>query len=64
MHDVYNPIENYNPNRNRKVLIVFDDMNADITNNKKFNPIVIELFTRGRKLNISIAFITQTYIGL
>ena len=54
MHDVYNPIENYNPNKNRKVLIVFDDMIADMINNKKFNPVVNELFTRGRKLSISI----------
>ena len=57
MHDVYNPIESYNPNKKRKVLIVFDDM----INNKKLNPIVTELFIRGRKLNISIVFITQSY---
>ena len=46
--------ENYNPKKNRKVLIVFDDMIADMINNKKLNPIVTELFIRGRKLNISI----------
>ena len=45
----------------RNVLIVFDDMIADMINNKKLNPIVSELFIRGRKLNISIVFITQSY---
>ena len=61
MQDVYKNIENYNPGKNRKVLIVFDDMIADMINNKKLNPIVTELFIRGRKLNISIVFITQWY---
>ena len=61
MQDVYKNIEDYNPNNNRKVLIVFDDMIADMIKNKKINPIVTELFIRGRKLNISIAFITQSY---
>ena len=54
-------IENYNPGKKRKILIVFDDMIADMINNKKVNPVVTELFVRGRKLNISIAFITQLY---
>ena len=61
MQDVYKNIEDYNPNKNRKVLIVFNDMIADMIKNKKINPIVTELFIRGRKLNISIAFITQSY---
>ena len=61
MLDVYNPIENYNPNKKRKVLIVSGDMKADMINNEKLNPGVTELFVRGRKLNISIAFITQSY---
>ena len=61
MQDVYKNIEDYNPNKKRKVLIIFDDMIADIINNKKLNPIVTELFIRGRKLNISIVFITQSY---
>ena len=61
MQDVYKNIEDYNPIRNRKVLIVFDDMVADMINNNKLNPVVTELFIRGRKLNISIAFITQSY---
>ena len=61
MQNVYKNIEDYNPRKNRTVLIVFDDMIADVINNKKLNPIVTELFIRGRKLNISIAFITQSY---
>ena len=61
MQNVYKNIENYNPRKNRKVLIVFDDMIADTINNKKLNSIVTELFIRGRKLNISIVFITQSY---
>ena len=50
MRDVYKNIEDYNLGRERKILIVFDDMIADIINNKKLNPIVTELFIRGRKL--------------
>ena len=61
MQDIYKNIEDYNPDKKRKVLIVFDDKIADRINNKKLNPIVTELFLRGRKLNISIAFITQSY---
>ena len=61
MQDVHKNIEDCNPIKNRKVLIVFDDMIADMINNKKLNPIVTELFIRGRKLNISIVFITQSY---
>ena len=47
--------------KKRKVLIVFDDMIADMINNKKLNPIVTEIFIRGRKINVSIAFVTQSY---
>ena len=61
MQDVYKNIEEYNPIKKRKVLIVFDDMTADMINNNKLNPIVTELFIRGRKLNISVVFITQSY---
>ena len=61
MEDVYKNIENYNPGKKSKILIVFDDMIADMINNKKLNPIVTELFIRGIKLNISIVFITQSY---
>ena len=61
MQDVYKNIEEYNISKKRKILIVFDDMIADMINNKIINPVVRELFIRGRKLNISIAFITQSY---
>ena len=61
MQDVYKNIQDYNPEKKRKVLIIFDDMIADMINNKKLNPIVTELFIGGRKLNISIVFITQSY---
>ena len=61
MQDVYKNIEDYNPIKKRKVLIVFDDMVADMINNNKLNPVVTELFITGRKLNISIVFITQPY---
>ena len=56
MHYVYLNIEEYNLGRKRKVLLAFDDMITDVINNKNLNPIVTELFIRGRKLNISIVF--------
>ena len=63
MSDVYKNIEDYNPHKRRKVLIVFDDMIVDMinNNNKILNPVVTELFIRGRKRGISIVFITQSY---
>ena len=61
MQDVYKNTEDYNPIKKCKILIIFDDMIADMINNNKLNPIVTELFIRGRKLNISIVFITQSY---
>ena len=61
MQDVYKNTEDYNPIKKLKVLVIFDDMIADIINNNKLNPIVTELFIRGRKRNISIIFITQSY---
>ena len=61
MHDVCKKISKYNPDEENKILIVFDDMIADVIHNKKLNSIVTELFIRGRKLNISLAFITQSY---
>ena len=64
MGDVYENIDDYNPNRKRKILIVFDDMIADIMSNKEFQAIVKELFVRCRKLNISLAFITQSYFSV
>ena len=50
MQDVYKNIEEYNLGKKRKVLLVFDDMIAEMINNKKLNPIVTELFIRGRNL--------------
>ena len=64
MDDVYENIHDYNPNRIRKILIVFDDMIADIMTNKKFQAIIKELFIRCRKLNISLVFITQSYFSV
>ena len=61
MQDVYKNVEEYNTDKNRKILIVFDDMIADMINNKTLNSILTELFIRGRKLNISLVFITQSY---
>ena len=61
MHDVYKNIDEKNPDKENKILIVFDDMIADMIHNKKLNSIVTELFIRGRKLNISLVFITQSY---
>ena len=61
MYDIYKNIDHYNPDKENKILIVFDDMIADMINNKKLNSIVTELFIRGRKLNISLVFITQSY---
>ena len=57
MDDIYKNIEEYNPNKKRKTLIFFDALTADMLSNKKLNPIVTELFIRGRKLYIFLAFI-------
>ena len=57
MDDVYENINDYNPSRKRKILIVFDGMIADIMTNKEFKAIIKEIFIRCRKLNISLAFI-------
>ena len=61
MNDVYKNINYYTPDKKNKILIVFDDVIVDMINNKKLNSIVIELFIRGRKLNISLVFFTQSY---
>ena len=61
MHDVYKNIDDYNPDKENKILIVFDDMIADMIHNKKLNSVLTDLFIRGRKLNISLVFITQSY---
>ena len=61
MNDVLDDINDYNKNRYKKVLIVFDDMIADIEYNKNFKRIIKELFYRARKINVSIVFITRSY---
>ena len=61
MRDVYKNIDEYNLGKKRKTLIVFDDIIADMINNKKLNSVVTKLFIRDRKLNISFVFITQSY---
>ena len=61
MHDVYKNIDDYNPDKENKILIVFEYMIADMIHNEKLNSIVIKLFIRGRKLNISLVFITHSY---
>ena len=61
MHDVYKYIDEYNPDKENKILIVFDNMISDMIHNKKLDSIVNELFIRGKKLNISLVFITQSY---
>ena len=61
MNDVLDDINDDNKNKYKKVLIVFDDMIADIEYNKNFKLIIKELFYRARKINVSIVFITQSY---
>ena len=60
MDDIPKNFEESNPSNKEKILIVFDDMIADMLSNKKLNPIVAELFIRERKLNISLVFITES----
>ena len=60
MQNVYKNIEEYNTDNERKILIAFDDMIADMISNKKLNSIVTELFIRGRKLSIFFVFFTQS----
>ena len=64
MDEVYENMDDYNPGRERKILIDFDDMIADIMTNRRFQAIIKELFSRCRKLNISLAFITQSYFSV
>ena len=63
MDGIFQNIDDYNPDRKRKILVVFDDMIADIMTNKKFQATIKELFIRCRKLNISLVFITQSYFS-
>ena len=64
MDDVYKNIEEYNPKKIWKILIVLDNMIADMLSNKKLYPIVFELLIRGRKLNISFVLITRSYFAV
>ena len=64
MRDVYKNIDDYNLDKENKILIVFDDMIADMIHNRKSNSRVTKLFIRGRKLNISRVFITQSYFKI
>ena len=61
--DIYKNVKEYNPNKKRKILIIFHGMIIDILINKKLNPIVTELFIRGRKLSISLLFIALSYFA-
>ena len=61
MDDVLDDINNYNKNKDKKVLIVYGNMIADIEHNKNFKRIIKEQFYRSRKINVSIVFITQSY---
>ena len=62
--DIYENIDDYNPNRKRKILTAFDDIIADIMTNKICQSIIKKLFIRCRKLNISLVFITQSYFSV
>ena len=64
MDNIYKNIEEYNPNKKGKILIVFDDMIANMLSNKKLKPIVTELFIRRRKVSISLVFITQFFLAV
>ena len=63
MDGIYKNIKDYNPNKKRKILIVFDDMITDMLSNEKLNPIVTELFIRGSKLSLSL-FLLHNLISL
>ena len=62
--DVYENTDEYNLDKENKILIVFDDMIADMIHNRNLNSIVTSLFIRSKKLNISLVFITQTYFNV
>ena len=64
MDDVYENIDEYNPSRKIKILLVFSDMTADIMTNKNSQAIIEELSTRCRKLQSSLVFITQSYFSV
>ena len=60
MNNIYKNIEENNRNKKRKILIVFYDTIADMLSNDMLNPMVVKLFIRGKKLNISVVFITKS----
>ena len=64
MDDIYKNLQEYNPNRKPKVLVLFDDMITEMLRNKKLNPVVTELFIGGEKLNTSLVFITYSYFAV
>ena len=64
MDNIYKSIEEYNPNKKRKTSLLLDDMIVDTLSNKNLNPIVTEWFIRGKNLNISLIFITQSYFAI
>ena len=64
MVDIYKNIEKYNLNKERKTLIIFNDIIADVLSSKQLQPIVSELFVKGRKLNIYLIFISQSYFAV
>ena len=62
--NIYKNTEECNPNKKRKMLLVFDDMIVDMFSNKKVNLLLTELFIKGRKLKISLVFVTQCYFAV
>ena len=64
MNDLLDNINNYYNNSDKKLLMIFDDMIADIMRSEKFKAVIKEFFIRCRKLNISIVFITQSYFRI
>ena len=61
MKDLYKSIEECNPGKYKKVLIVLDDMISDVTSNKKLHPVATKLFNWGQKWSIALVFITKPY---
>ena len=64
LDNIYKNIDEYNLNKQRKILVVFNYMIADMLSNKKTNVIVTELFIRDRKLNVSLVLIIQSYFSV
>ena len=64
MNDIYGNIEEYNPNKELKLLMIFDDMTADRLGNKNLNLVATKMFIRRRNLNTSLVFITQYYFAV